>query len=222
MQEKQAVREAAKIIGISIRTAPKSAGIDDITYRVLSDTQKLKVYLETKKIASILQKDKPKKVQKAIELDWHSDATAIEASDCLILVAVKGRKAMGLNCAGCGFKDCQGFLKAKSPKTIFMAGPFCIFQLLNLGIAISSAAKTASNLNIDNRIMFRAGLAGYRLGFLEGYSPVLGLPLSAAGKNIYFDRIEKLEARKLWKEITAVGRRSPRRFGRGRQVVGSK
>ncbi len=206
MQEKQAVREAAKIIGISIRTAPKSAGIDDIAYKILSDAEKRRVGLEIKRVAGCLQKNKPEKVKKAIELDWHSDAKAIDASGCLILIGVGGRKAMGFDCSGCGFKDCSEFLKAKSPETIFMAGPFCIFQLLNLGIAVSSAAKAASNLNIDNRIMYRAGLAGYRLGFLKGCNPVLGLPLSAAGKNIYFDRIEKLEARELWKQINKAVR----------------
>lgn len=201
MQEKEAVKEAAKIIGISIRTAPKSAGIDDTAYKILTDSQKAKIVLEAKRIAGVLEKDKPSRVQRAIELDWHSDADAIDKSDCLILVAVKGRKPLGFNCSGCGFKDCQEFLKAKPPRTIFMAGPFCIFQLMNLGIAISSAAKTASTLNIDNRIMYRAGLAGYRAGFLKGHNPVLGLPLSAKGKNIYFDRKEKLEARELWKQI---------------------
>lgn len=207
MQEKQAVKEAAKIIGISIRTAPKSAGIDDVAYMILSEAQKAKVVLETKRIAGILQKNTSKEMQRAILLDWHSDAKAIESSDCLMLIGVIGRKPAGFNCAGCGFRDCQEFLKAKSPRTIFMAGPFCIFQLLNLGIAISSAAKTASILNIDNRIMYRAGLAGYRLGLLKGYNPILGLPLSATGKNIYFDRIEKLEARRLWRQIAAAGNR---------------
>lgn len=201
MREKEAVKEAAKLIGISIRTAPKSAGIDDIAYKILADSEKAKIVLQTKRTSGLLQKNKPSRVQRAIELDWHSDADAIDKSDCLILIAVKGRKPLGFNCSGCGFKDCQEFLKARPPRTIFMAGPFCVFQLMNLGIAISSAAKTAAALNIDNRIMYRAGLAGYRAGFLKGHSPVLGLPLSARGKNIYFDRLEKLEAKQLWKQI---------------------
>lgn len=205
MQEKEAVKAAAKIIGISIRTAPKSAGIDDIAYKILTDSEKAKIVLEVKRIAGALEKDKPDKVRRAIELDWRSDREAIDKSDCLILIAVKGRKPLGFNCSGCGFKDCGEFLKAKPPRTIFMAGPFCAFQLMNLGIAISSAAKTAANLNIDNRIMYRAGLAGYRAGLLKGHSPVLGLPLSARGKNIYFDRKEKLEAKELWKQINTKG-----------------
>lgn len=204
MQEAQAVKEAAKIIGISIRTAPKSAGVDDIAYKILSESEKTSVALEIKRIVKLLQKDRSKDERRAIELEWHSDAEAVDKSDCLMLIGVKGRSPLGLNCGGCGFKDCQEFLKAKPPETMHMPGPFCIFKLFDLGIALSSAAKTASSLNIDNRIMYRAGLAGHRLGLLKGYSPLMALPLSASGKSIYFDRIEKLEAKQLWKQIKAA------------------
>lgn len=201
MAEKEAVREAAKIIGISIRTAPKSAGVDDIAYEIVSDAGKKDIVKEIEQIAALLQKGKSEDEKRAIGLDWHSDGNAVDKSDCLMLIGVKGRNPLGLNCAGCGLKDCQEFLKAVSPQTIHMPGPFCIFKLLDLGIALSSAAKAASSLDIDNRIMYRAGLAGYRLGMLKGYSPIMALPLSASGKNIYFDRAEKSEARLLWRKI---------------------
>ncbi len=202
MQEKEAVREAAKIIGISIRTAPKSAGADDILYKILSDTQKLAVVSELKKTASLLIKENSdERIKKAVELDWHSDTDAIDRSDCVIVIGVRGKKPLGFNCGGCGFRGCQEFLAAKPPQTIFMPGPFCSFKLLDLGIALSSAAKSASNLNIDNRIMYRAGLAAYRLGLLEDCNPIIGLPLSASGKNIFFDRKEKMEAKELWERI---------------------
>lgn len=201
MREAKAVKEAAKIIGISIRTAPKSAGVDDIAYKILSDSEKKDITAEFKRFCRLLQKGKTEDEKRAIELDWHSDAGAIDKSDCLILVGVKGRNPLGMNCGGCGFKGCGEFLKAAAPQTIHMPGPFCMFKLLDLGIALSSAAKAASSLDIDNRVMYRAGLAGYRLGLLKGYSPIMSLPLSASGKNIYFDRVEKSEARLLWKKI---------------------
>lgn len=201
MAEKEAVREAAKIIGISIRTAPKSAGVDDIAYKILSDSEKKDITAEIKRFCRLLQRGRAEDEKRAIELDWYSDAGAVAKSDCLILIGVKGRNPLGMNCGGCGFKDCKEFLKAVPPETIHMPGPFCSFKLLDLGIALSSAAKAASGLGIDNRIMYRAGLAGYRLGLLKGYSPIMALPLSASGKNIYFDRIEKSEARLLWKKI---------------------
>ena len=57
MQEKEAVVEAAKIIGISIRTAPKSAGVDDISYKILSDSEKTALVNEIKKMAVFLIKE---------------------------------------------------------------------------------------------------------------------------------------------------------------------
>ena len=67
-------------------------------------------------------------------------------------------------------------------------GPNCIFKLLDLGIALGSAVKTASILNIDNRIMYRIGVAAKRLNMLPEASIIMGIPLSAKGKSIYFDR----------------------------------
>jgi uncharacterized ferredoxin-like protein len=60
--------------------------------------------------------------------------------------------------------------------------------MLDLGIALSSAVKTAGDLNVDNRIMYRAGTAAKRLGYLSKSNVVMGIPISASGKSIYFDR----------------------------------
>ena len=40
-------------------------------------------------------------------------------------------------------------------------GPNCMLRLLDLGIALGSAVKTAQIHNVDNRIMYRAGVAAY-------------------------------------------------------------
>ena len=62
---------------------------------------------------------------------------------------------------------------------------------MDLGIAVGSAVKTASILNVDNRIMFSVGVAALELGILKNSDIALGIPLSAYGKNIYFDRKPK-------------------------------
>ena len=62
-----------------------------------------------------------------------------------------------------------------------------MFQLLDLGIALGSAVKTASILNVDNRIMFSAGVAAVKLRLIDA-DVAMGVPLSATGKNPYFDR----------------------------------
>ena len=59
----------------------------------------------------------------------------------------------------------------------------------DLGTAIGSAVKVASDHNIDNRIMFSFGKAAIIGGFVpEKIKIGYGIPLSVTGKNIYFDR----------------------------------
>lgn len=60
-------------------------------------------------------------------------------------------------------------------------------KLIDLGIALGSAVKIASDLNADNRIMYSVGIAAKNLGLLDADS-VEGIPVSIKGKNIYFDR----------------------------------
>jgi uncharacterized ferredoxin-like protein len=81
-----------------------------------------------------------------------------------------------------------------------LSGPYCIFKVMDLSIAVGSAAKTAMEHNVDNRLMYKAGVAALRLGILKPCDLIIGIPLSATGKNIYFDRPDKLEA---WKIIKA-------------------
>jgi uncharacterized ferredoxin-like protein len=60
-------------------------------------------------------------------------------------------------------------------------------KLVDLGIAVGSAAKVASDLNADNRIMYSIGVAAKQLGLIEA-EEIQGIPLSVTGKNIFFDR----------------------------------
>jgi uncharacterized ferredoxin-like protein len=57
-----------------------------------------------------------------------------------------------------------------------------------MGIALGSSVKVASELNIDNRIMYRIGTAAMKLGMLPKATAMMGIPVSAKGKSIYFDR----------------------------------
>ena len=66
-------------------------------------------------------------------------------------------------------------------------GPQCAYRLLDMGIALGSAVKTASMLNVDNRIMYRASAVAREMGLIDA-DYVMGIPLSATGKNIFFDR----------------------------------
>ena len=60
-------------------------------------------------------------------------------------------------------------------------------KLIDLGIAIGSAVKVASDLNVDNRVMYSIGLAAIKMGLLQA-DEIQGIPLSLMGKNPFFDR----------------------------------
>ncbi|MEM1539091.1 MAG: DUF2148 domain-containing protein [Candidatus Bathyarchaeia archaeon] len=70
-------------------------------------------------------------------------------------------------------------------------------RLVDLGIAIGSAVKTASILNVDNRVMFTVGRAAQNLKLIDG-DVVFGIPISIRGSNIFFDRYDPLKAQ--WQE----------------------
>lgn len=46
-------------------------------------------------------------------------------------------------------------------------GPHCVMRMIDIGVALSSAVKTASLHNVDNRIQQRVGAAAKALGFIK-------------------------------------------------------
>lgn len=175
--ERDGILEAVKLMLLSARTAPKSAGIDDITMVAVYGKEKEEVVTEMLKIAA----------ERNIE-GFRRDARNTQDSEVVLLIGVRGSKPFGLNCGACGYPDCKAFEKAGEIEGQDFTGPTCIFKALDLGIALGSAAKTASLLNVDNRIMYRIGAAARRLHLLPRANVIMGIPLSATGKSIYYDR----------------------------------
>lgn len=60
-------------------------------------------------------------------------------------------------------------------------------KLVDLGIALGSAAKVAGSLNVDNRIMRSIGEAAENMKLLQA-DYVVGIAISVGGKNLFFDR----------------------------------
>ncbi len=115
-------------------------------------------------------------------------ARTVIDSDGLVLIGLLPHKGAGMDCGACGFESCEDF-----NKTTFSGdfhGPNCSIRLLDLGIALCSAARTAAEMNVDNRIMYRVGVSVIRSGMSKA-NIVHGIPLSATGKNIFFDRQKK-------------------------------
>jgi uncharacterized ferredoxin-like protein len=164
----------AELMRVAAVTAPKAAGQDFIEIKVCTP---LEIGLIAKEMQIIGKK-------KGIA-NWDRDAKGVENSQALVFIGVKEHKGMGLNCGACGFSTCADFNNASADGDF--KGPNCMLRLLDLGIALGSAVKTAQFHNVDNRIMYRAGVAAKRLGMMKS-NVIMGVPLSVTGKNIYFDR----------------------------------
>ncbi|MCX5812519.1 MAG: DUF2148 domain-containing protein [Proteobacteria bacterium] len=199
--EKSGLEIVAKLMSISARTAPKSGGIDHVHIMVASSKEQKSIADMMKKIAEEICRKLPNhELGNAIKEDWESDANTIIESGLLVLIGIEGRKIIGLNCGGCGFPTCSEMLKHPriSLTEHSLPGPYCIFKVMDFSIASASAVKTAMEHNVDNRMMHKAGVAALKLGILNPCDLIIGIPLSATGKNIYFDRADKLNA---WKII---------------------
>lgn len=161
-----AVVAVAELMAASARTAPKGGGLDNISTAILTGKEK-------DELADAMESRREKKgTLKGI---FGRDAEGVRASRAILLVGVKGTvpkrtsKGGSLNCGACGYESCGHFTTAIKKKGEDFTGPNCIFQALDLGIALGSAVKTASTLNIDNRIMYTVGAAAKDLELLDAY-----------------------------------------------------
>jgi uncharacterized ferredoxin-like protein len=176
--EKQGVLEVAKMMLVSARTAPKTGGVDDILTCLVDGD-------EIESIAKVMDD-----IAEERNIDgFHRDAKNVRDSDAIVLIGVRGNKKYTLDCGACGYGTCEEFTHADEGEGIDFTGPTCLFKALDLGIALSSAVKTAGVLNVDNRIMYRVGAAAMRLKLLAEATVIMGIPISAKGKSVYYDRV---------------------------------
>lgn len=178
----------AEFMEVSARTAPKAGGIDKIETRVLTGDELENLGDEMIKYGEESGKDK-----------FDRDAENVRNSQAVLLVSLKNPGLCLLDCGACGYFNCKDFEIRSSKGTVDFdpeadeeeepefEGPNCAWRLIDLGIALGSAAKTAGIFNADNRIMYRVGVVAKRIDLIEG-NVVVGVPVSASGKNIYFDR----------------------------------
>ena len=179
-QERDAIMQAAKFMLVSARTAPKSGGVDDILTALVYGEEKGVIAAEMSKIAD----------ERGADFNFlERDAKNVRDSEVLLLIGVRGTKSFSnINCGGCGYPSCAKFEKVAKRSGQDFEGPTCVFKSLDCGIALGSAVKTASILNVDNRIMYSIGTAAKQLNYLPEASIVMGIPLSAKGKSKYYDR----------------------------------
>lgn len=171
----KAVETVCELMMVSAITAPKAKGENFVVVKALSGAQ-------LQELAQAMF-DYGQKSGKA---NYDRDGRNVARSDAVLLVGLKNPNTGGLNCGACGYDLCDEMLGAPVGTTEFR-GPICAHRLVDLGIALGSAVKTAGMLNVDNRIMYRIGAAARQMGLVD-WEFVFGVPLSVTGKSIYFDR----------------------------------
>lgn len=171
--EEAAVLHTAQAMCAAARTAPKARGIDEIHTAILTGSDKEELAEEMDKMGDSLEAG-----------FFHRDANNVRESEAVVLIGTT-YKQRGLSevcqlcnnhtCAECAEKDAV-----------------CVFDPLDLGIAIGSAVALAARDHIDNRILFSGGKAAYACGFFDpDVMLIMAIPLSCTGKNPFFDRSRK-------------------------------
>lgn len=170
-----AIEMVAQMMEISAITAPKTKGENYVLVKTLKGEELAQ--LAKAMIAFGERKHKS---------NFDRDARNVMKSAAVVLIGIKDAQTAGLNCGACGYSTCAELETAQQEDEEFR-GPTCAYRLLDMGIALGSAAKTASLFNVDNRIMYRIGAVARDMGLVD-WDFVMGIPLSVSGKNIYFDR----------------------------------
>jgi len=128
--EREAILEVAKFTLVAARTAPKTAGIDDILASVVYGPEKDTIADKMEKISE----------ERMVE-GFRRDAKNVRGSDAVILIGIRGSKSVGLNCGGCGFENCKQFDEQEKKLGVDFLGPTCIFKGLDLGIALGQQLR---------------------------------------------------------------------------------
>ena len=163
------VLEVGRQMMTAARTAPKGKGIDIIEVAMVTDddiirlSEDMDCYSSETGMKFILR-----------------DAENLQQAEAVIIIGT-AQKVQGLNCAHCGYATC-----VEKPDAV----P-CTINSIDLGIAIGSACATAADNRVDSRVMFSAGMAAQRLGYLGDCTSVMAIPISASSKNPFFDRKPK-------------------------------
>ncbi len=124
-----------------------------------------------------------------VELGLAEHQALVETTRCLRCDQV------GFDCGACGFKtcreaviNCQNRLNETGgePWGWLMKGPSCIWRTIELGISIDWAAGAAHRLNVESRVGMIPATAFMRMGYMEGCTLVIVIPLGPCKERWYF------------------------------------
>jgi uncharacterized ferredoxin-like protein len=186
----EALRHVAQLCAVAAMTAPKSGG---------------QLFLKGSKpfIETVIVEDKPTLARLADWLRargtklkapiWFRDAETTQKLDLVLFIGLVKWYPPVYDCGACGYATCAEFLQAREHQKPVgiedweFPGPICQLRAVDLGIAVGSAAKTASLNNVDARCQTRLAAAARHLGIIQADLAV-ALSMSVSHKNIFFDR----------------------------------
>ena len=167
--EEKAILDAAYAICAAARTAPKACGIDTSETCIVTGTEKDTLSEEMRRLAK--ENNEPL---------FARDADNMDKSPAVVLVGVTEKpRGIGKMCSLCHYDGCGDCAENDG---------WCIFNYIDLGIALGSAVAKAADMRIDNRMMFTIGKAAAALSMLGDNKCIMGIPLSVSGKSVFFDR----------------------------------
>jgi uncharacterized ferredoxin-like protein len=167
--------QVAKLMAVSAITAPKTKGENFVEVCILQGSELIQ-----------LAESMDAYGKRTSKKNFDRDAGNVRRSNAVVLIGLKDASFSGLDCGACGFDTCAEMTSAQKSRSEFV-GPICALRILDMGIALGSAVKTASLMNVDNRIMYRIGAVAREMGLVD-WDFIMGIPLSITGKSIYFDR----------------------------------
>ncbi len=185
-----ALRQVAQLCAVAAMTAPKSGGqlflkgakpfIETVIVEDRDTLQRLADWLRARGT----------RLKQPI---WFRDADAAEKLDVVLFIGLAKWYPPVYDCGACGYPTCAEFLRAapkyrtEDSEDWEFPGPICQLRCVDLGIAVGSAAKTASLNNVDARCQTRIAAAARHLGVIEADLAV-ALSMSVSHKNIFFDK----------------------------------
>lgn len=168
--ETAALLDTAQRMCAAARTAPKAKGVDRVVTLVVTGEDKDRVADEMERLSEPLEYK-----------FFLRDAKCVRAARALVLLGTReGQRGLNAGCRHCHSKDCAACAAHNG---------VCVYDPMDLGIAIGSAVAVAADDRVDNRVLFSAGRAAMELNLLgDGVGMVMGIPLSITGKSPFYDR----------------------------------
>lgn len=108
----------------------------------------------------------------------------------VMLIGIDGSVSQtAWDCGACGFDTCRDFNKYTRKNLgwgYFCKGPNCVWKVIDFGMAVDWAAGAAHNYHVDSRVQEVSGGLFLRMGYLEGCTMCIAVPLGPCKEHWYY------------------------------------